>query len=307
MRYCPENLSLCALYYGLCALVKRCYRLPMKKGFAKHPEREALIRRQYDYYMPRWAAERSKEDTFKQIPEVDKQCIFQCILLMNITEEEIKALCEKAAYRQVEMLLRDVKAGHATALDELHALYVANAATEKASLEKKLGDLKYQKLPANKRRQVDNLRVEGKDDKVAHIFTAYRKCGKEVEDAEKNCELFDTLTVLFDVRLFTAKFLAANDSFLPSICAAVASPRLLLPLAGLTDIPSGVDELPSNWYLYHSLAVAEYKELLSRAGDVKVWGELFQRTVDAIWEKAQLPIPTIEERKDLIVSVLENF
>ena len=115
------------------------------------------------------------------------------------------------------------------------------------------------------------------------------------------------MTVLFDVRLFTAKFLAANDSFLPSICAAVASPRLPLPLAGLTDIPSGVDELPSNWYLYHSLAVAEYKELLSRAGDVKVWGELFQRTVDAIWEKAQLPIPTIEERKDLIVSVLENF
>ena len=131
----------------------------MKKDFAEHPEREALIHRQYNYYLPRWAAERSKEDTFKQIPEVDKQCIFQCILLMNITEEEIKALWEKTAYQQAETLLRDVKAGRATALDELHTLYVANAATEKALIEKKLGTLKYQNLPADKRRQIDNLRV----------------------------------------------------------------------------------------------------------------------------------------------------
>lgn len=157
----------------------------MKKDFMEHPEREALIRRQYDYYLPRWAAERNKEDSFKQIPEVDKQCLFQCILLMNITEGEIKALWKETAYRQVEMLLRDVKAGRATALDELHALYAANVAMKKSDLEKKLSDLKYQKLPANKRRQVDNLRAEGKDDTVAYIFQRTKNTGKKWRKPKK--------------------------------------------------------------------------------------------------------------------------
>lgn len=279
----------------------------MKKDFAEHPEIEALIHRQYDYYLPRWAAERRKEDTFKQIPEVDKQCIFQCILLMNITEEEIKALWEKTAYQQAETLLRDVKAGRATALDELHTLYVANVATEKALIEKKLGTLKYQKLPADKRRQIDNLRTEGKGDAVARILATYKKYGVDVDNAEQNCKLFDTLTGLFDVRSFTAEFLEANESFLPVICAAVASPRLLLPLAGSECIPNGVDALPGGWYLHHRLTVAEYKELLTHANDAKVWGQLFRRTADAIREKAKLPVLAIEERKDLILSVLENF
>lgn len=279
----------------------------MKKEFAEHPEREELIRRQLAYYFPLWLQEKHKEKMIEQIPETDKRFLLQCILLMNITGQDLEALRESEAYREAERLLAAVAEGDGAAPARLKKLYDANWAREKAAYEKQLAELKYRGLPADKRSQVDALRAQGKEAVAARIFAEYKKYGKSVKEAEESCALFETLAGIFDVRLFTAEALRMNQEHLPRICAAVASPRLLMPLSCPEKLYEDGDALPGNWYLHRRLTVAEYRTLVANISVQGSWNGLFQDTVDRILGKTALPLPSITERKNLIWGVIDDF
>ena len=275
----------------------------MLKNFAEHPALQALVERQLDYYLPKWAEEKKKEELLNTVEDEEKQFLMQCILLMNLTGAEIEEARKDAAYQKAEALLADIMEGDSAAQDALCALYDANVARERARREKELDALRYKGLPASKRAQVDALRDKGEETAAARILTQHKGYGQAVKRAEESSALFDMMMELFNVRAFTAALLKANSHLLPELCAAVAAPHFLAP----PSRTGGEDALPGEWYLHRTLTVQEYKELLARVQDQETWHTLLYRTVQAIREKAELPLLPIMERKELILNLLENF
>lgn len=272
----------------------------------ENPEQKKIAESQLMYFFPKWIEGKMKEKTVNNLPEDDKKFMFQCILLGNITEKEIQQGMLSDNFRQTKKLLNDFINGHDEAIDQLHEIYIGNVNKIKSEYEQKISDLKYICLPKAKRKQVDQLRGKGLNDKVKVIIDNYDKYEEKVAKVETGYSIFCRLTELFDIYQFNAKALNMNKNLISTLTFALTSPSFLMP-AYVDVILNQKEELPSSWYLYRKLTVPEYKNLLSKENNPQTWNYLLNLVGNSILEKASIPILPIIKRKELLNSIMTNF
>ncbi len=278
----------------------------MHKDFEENPEHKKMTENQMKYFFPKWVAEKNKEKILNNIPDDDKKILFQCILLGNITEEEIQQSLLSSNFIQTEKLLNDLINGNDKVIDQLHEMYINNVNAAKTEYEQKILDLKYTYLPKAQKEQVDRLRDNGQNDKVKVIINNYDKYGEKIKKVETGYNIFCRWVDLFDVYQFNADVLKVNKDLILELAYAVNSPTFLMP-AYVDVILSKKEEPPSSWYLYRKLTMAEYKNLLSKGNNQQTWNDLFNLVGNSILNKADIPILPIIKRKDLLNSIMTNF
>lgn len=97
--------------------------------------------------------------------------------------------------------------GNNELLDEVKQIYANNVNVIKTKYERKIDELKYNKLPRDKRIQIDNLKDQQKNDAVKRIKQGYKKYGEIVNKVEKGYSTFVQLVDLFDVSQFNSQVL----------------------------------------------------------------------------------------------------
>lgn len=275
----------------------------MKKQLDENPEQKEILNRQLKYYFPKWIAEKNKAEILRHIPDSDKQFLFQCILLGNISAAEIEQSRRLEEYQTIENLFMRIMDGQAEFLDEVSKIYAANVKRIQEEYSNKIKELKYNHLPKDKRKQIEQLRSKQENDKVNIILSSYKKYNEKIKKIENGFKIFINLSKIFDVYQFTPKALQCNKDILPKVSFAVFSPLFLMPpyMHALMD---NRDEFPSSWYLYNKLTIKEYRSLLENKNSEQAWNDLFHMAIHHILEKSNIPILPIIKRKDLINSVV---
>lgn len=277
----------------------------MKRDMEKDPELKENLHRQMEYFFPRWMEKKSKEDMIEKLPEEDKSVLFQFILTQHVTMEEIEQSRQSEAYNRIISLLQKVMSGEREILHEIEGIYQDHLSRTKKEYEKRISDFKYGKLPKAKRKQIDVLRAKQKDAIAESIMENYCKYGAEVKEVEEGYNSFCNLSGLLDVCRFTPEVLQANQGILPTLTAIICFPKFLVPVY-VDERLNAQKELPGNWYLYRSLTIPEYKQLLAVKDDPRIWKELFDRVRTRILEKADIPVVPFKKRKELVESIFFN-
>lgn len=278
----------------------------MEKDLVENPEMKEILNKQLAYFFPKWLGEKNKIKMLGHVPESDMNFLFQCILLQNITEKEIKQTQQSENCLKINQLLTGVMNGNHDALKEVHQIYITNVNKIKSDYERKIMNLKYNQLPKKKREQIDELKAKEQNDTVKTIVETYNKYDEKIRKIEDGYSIFVKLTEQFDIFQFSAKALQLNPSLLCSLPYAVSFPEFLMPVY-VDELLDRKEELPSNWYLYRKLTISEYKMLSDRNNNQTTWNHLFNMAGNSVLNKADIPILPIIKRKELLKSIIFNF
>ena len=281
-------------------------REEMEKNLAENPEMKEILNKQLAYFFPKWLGEKNKIKMLSHVPENDMNFLFQCILLQNITKQEIDQVQQSENYLKLNQLLVSVANGNQDALQEVYQIYISNVNKVKRVYERKIMDLKYSQLPRKKRDQIDKLKAKEQNDTVKTIIETYNKYDEKVKKIEDGYSVFVKLTEQFDVFQFSTKALQLNPSLLYSLPYAVSYPEFLMPVY-VNELLEQKEELPSNWYLFRKLTISEYKMLIDKNNNQKTWNDLFNMAGNSVLDKADIPILPIIKRKKLLKSIIFNF
>lgn len=278
----------------------------MKKELKENPKRKEILERQLEYYFPKWIWSKNKIEILNHLPNSYINFLFQCNLLISVTESGIEQSSESEDFQEIKKLFINIIDGQNELLDEVNQIYVKNVENVKTEYKKKISDFKYSVLPKDKRAQIDKLKESQQNDKAEVIIKTYNKYGKEVKRIESGYNTFVRLVELFNVYQFNSKALQLNKNLLPKLTLAVNSPEIFMPTY-VNELLNHKEELTSNWYLERKLTISEYKKLINNKSSKEEWNNLFNRVSNDILNKANIPILPIIKRKDLLNSIICNF
>lgn len=280
-----------------------CTMEEFKAEIENNPLLKQLLEEQLKYFFPLWLQEKMKERTIHNMPEEDKNFLFQAIILQSISDSDVKKYAETEKFSEIKKMYADYLNGNINIFNSIQELFSNNVKKVYENAEKIFNKYKKDHLNDKKRKQIEELEKKGKYDIIDKIYKEH------YENDEKLKVCTDALNVLlkiFDVKCFDAVKLKNNQSLIDKLVVAILRPDLLIP-EDFEIVLNNENPVPGDWYIQRKLSVADYRELLQDAESTDFWKELYKDIKENILQKAKLPLLPIRKRESIIYSVFENI
>lgn len=276
----------------------------------KNPEEKLVIEKQFKYFVPLWLNEKSKKYTVDSLYEEDKRFLFQSILLSSISQENINLVNEEDDFKKIVELVFQIKDGNDELIQEINEIFLKNLKKTIDKYRIEIDKYLLNKLSKQKKKQVNNLKEQGKEKIASKIIKDYYKSDKvrteKINQINECMDQFKRIGDLVDISAFSSKALECNPNMIKKVAYAIFKPDFLMPPL-IDEILSDKEEIPCKWYFHRNMTVADYRKFSQNSIDPEVWKIQYNLASNNILKNIEVPILPISKRKHLIKDIFDNI